>query len=107
MIEAMSSAALFSREAISKDNYSPINTILTWILLVSMFLAVLAKVAVKRVYLNTFGTDDAALIVASVSPVLEMSLMITDLIPTRYSVLGSQPQPRCKFPMELAAVSHR
>ena len=66
-------AAVFGREAITKDDYSPINSIVTWILLVSMFLAVLAKVAVKMVYLHTFGADDGAIVLAFVSAVLELS----------------------------------
>lgn len=68
-MEFIGLAALFPREAIEKDNYSPIDVILTWVLLVSMFLAVLAKVAVKVVYLHTFGKDDAALITALVGSV--------------------------------------
>lgn len=73
MMEAMKVAALFRRNAITKDDYSPINNIVTWILLVSMFLAVLAKVAVKMVYLHTFGADDVAIILALVCSVSEMS----------------------------------
>ena len=65
-------AALFPRTAITRNNYSPINTIITWILLVSMVLAVLAKVAVKRVYLHSFGPDDAVLILALVNRLLEI-----------------------------------
>ena len=67
MMEAITVTALFRRRAITNDDYSPINVIMTWILLVSMFLAVLAKVAVKVVYFHTFGADDGAIILALVS----------------------------------------
>lgn len=107
MVETMYLAALFPRTAITKDNYGPINTIITWILLVSMFLSVLAKVAVKLVYLHTFGTDDAALIAALVSSFLKTARMTTDSISLRFSVLGNQQQHLCRFFMESAAPSRR
>ena len=72
-MEHLDLVALFPRKAITEDNYSPINTILTWFLSVSMLLAVLAKVAVKMVYLHSFGPDDAALVLALVNPFLEKS----------------------------------
>ena len=85
--------ALLPRKAITEDNYSPINVIITWILLVSMLLAVLAKITIKIVYLHSFGPDDAALILALVNAFLEKFWITTNLIATQgarcWTVSGS------------------
>ncbi|KAM0797723.1 hypothetical protein BDR22DRAFT_809981 [Usnea florida] len=59
-------AALFSRDAITPDNYSPVVNIVTWILLVSMVLAVCAKVAMKIIGRHSFNIDDSMLVAAMV-----------------------------------------
>lgn len=59
-------ASLFQRADITDSNYSPINSILTWIMLIAIFLAVLVKIVMKIVYSHSFGTDDAILGVALV-----------------------------------------
>ena len=48
IMNILNPTAPFPRETITGNNYSPINTIITWILLVSTFLAVPAKIAVFR-----------------------------------------------------------
>jgi len=60
-------AKFASREITGTSTYSSVNTILTWILAISMILAVLVKVAMKVVSHRTFNVDDAVLIVALVS----------------------------------------
>ncbi len=59
-------AAFFPREAIASDNYSPVVNIVTWILLVSMVLAVCTKVAMKVIGRHTFNVDDSMLVAAMV-----------------------------------------
>ena len=59
-------AGLFSRDAITSDNYSPVVNIVTWILLVSMVLAVCAKVAMKIIGRRSFDIDDSMLVAAMV-----------------------------------------
>ena len=59
-------AAFFPREAITSDNYSPVVNIVTWILLVSMVLAVCTKVAMKVIGRHTFNVDDSMLVAAMV-----------------------------------------
>lgn len=61
-------AVLSPREAISSDNYSPVVNIVTWILLVSMVLAVCTKVAMKVIGRHSFNMDDAMLVAAMVFP---------------------------------------
>ena len=58
---------LIAREAITSSNYGPIVSVVTWILLVSMILAVLAKVAMKLLTSQTFGVDDGVLLSAMVN----------------------------------------
>ena len=60
-------AVIVPRAHITHDNYGPIINIVTWILLVAMFLSVCAKVALKVVTCRTFNTDDAVLVLAMVS----------------------------------------
>lgn len=59
-------AGLLSRDAITSDNYSPVVNIVTWILLVSMVLAVCAKVAMKIIGRRSFNIDDSMLVAAMV-----------------------------------------
>ncbi|KAL8670873.1 MAG: hypothetical protein Q9168_004604 [Polycauliona sp. 1 TL-2023] len=53
--------ALLKRAANTDVNYSPINSIVTWILLIAAFLAVLVKILLKVIYSHSFGTDDAVI----------------------------------------------
>lgn len=55
------------REIVTADDYSPIVSILTWILLVSMVLSVCVKVALKLLISRMFNTDDGVLILAMVT----------------------------------------
>lgn len=59
-------ATFVPREAIGPDNYSPVVNIVTWILLVSMVLAVCTKVAMKVIGRHTFNIDDSILVAAMV-----------------------------------------
>ena len=59
-------ATVMPRETITSDNYSPIVNILTWILLVAMFLSVCSKVAIKVITCRTFNVDDGVLVGAMV-----------------------------------------
>ena len=58
--------AFLPREAITSDNYIPVVNIVTWILLVSMVLAVCTKVALKVIGRHTFNIDDSMLVAAMV-----------------------------------------
>ena len=60
-------AIIVPRAQITDDNYGPIINIVTWVLLVAMFLSVCAKVALKVITCRTFNTDDAVLVLAMVS----------------------------------------
>ena len=60
------SKMLFSRETVTPDNYGPVVSVVTWILLVSMFLSVCAKIAIKVVACHRFDADDAMLSAAMV-----------------------------------------
>ena len=57
---------LIVREAVTSSNYGPIASVVTWILVVSMILAVLAKVAMKLLTSQAFGVDDGVLLSAMV-----------------------------------------
>lgn len=70
-------AAFLPREAITPDNHSPIVNIVTWILLVTMVLAVCTKVAMKIVGRRTFDIDDSFLVAAMV--ILSWSLALSQL----------------------------
>lgn len=59
-------AVFFPREAITSDNFVPVVNIVTWILLVSMVLAVCTKVAMKVIGRHTFNIDDSVLVAAMV-----------------------------------------
>lgn len=58
--------AFLPREAVTSDNYIPVVNIVTWILLVSMVLAVCTKVALKVIGRHTFNIDDSMLVAAMV-----------------------------------------
>lgn len=57
---------VYPREEVTVDNYGPIVSIVTWILLVSLVLFVCAKVAIKVIACHTFNHDDAVLLSAMV-----------------------------------------
>lgn len=58
--------ALFPREFVTADNYSPIVSVITWILLVSMILGVVLQVMLKVLTLRKWDTSDQVLCVAMV-----------------------------------------
>ena len=59
-------ATLIPRELVTADNYGPVVSVITWILLVSMILAVCTKVVLKLLASQTFNRDDAWLLLAMV-----------------------------------------
>ena len=67
---ATSETRITPRATIDTNNYSPINHIMTWILAISMGLAVIVKVIMKMIYQNTVETDDMVLFLVLVSRTL-------------------------------------
>lgn len=57
---------LISREEITPDDYGPVVSIVTWVLLASLVHFVSAKVAIKVIACRTFDSDDAVLLTAMV-----------------------------------------
>lgn len=80
-------AVFFPREAITSDNFVPVVNIVTWILLVSMVLAVCTKVAMKVIGRHTFNIDDSVLVAAMV--ILSGFLALSKLR-KRFCVSGRQ-----------------
>ena len=64
------------REEITPENYGPIVSIVTWLLLISAALSVCAKVAIKVVTSHSFDADDVVLVAAMVS----ISIHIFDVL---------------------------
>lgn len=58
---------LLSRDEITPNNYSPVVSIVTWILLISMALSVCTKIAIKAIASHSFDADDAVLFAAMVT----------------------------------------
>lgn len=61
----------------TSNDYVPVVNIVTWILLVSMVLAVCTKVAMKVIGRRTFNIDDSVLVAAMV--ILSNSLALSQL----------------------------
>ena len=59
-------AILFVREAITRDDLSPVVSIVSWLALASMILSVLTKLALKYIAARTFNVDDGSLVFALV-----------------------------------------
>ena len=99
-------ATFFPREAITPDNYSPVVNIVTWILLVSMVLAVCTKVAMKIIGRHTFNIDDSILVAAMVilSTFLTLSQLRQWSIHVRSSALRNRLLSAYRHTMALDVV---
>lgn len=57
-------ATLFSREPITADDYSPVISVVTWVLLVSMMLVVCMKVGMQLLVSRRFAPDNGVVMLA-------------------------------------------
>ena len=93
--------ALSLREAVTNDDYSPVVSVLTWILLAATILSVIVKLAVKFATARSFHADDLMIFLALVwiarcYMILPVGHLLTFILFLSFSVPDRRQQPRFK-----------